>query len=504
MTVLSLVTLLAPPIVNLIGLVYAPIEITVSLSKYPPANTTYYVSCGAQGGRNVVVVPSTQVVLPNPLITTTGPTVSFNITPYEVIPSATAALITVNATASGTSFFSLDTLREVTFVLTSQPLLSPIVTANSIVLKPEIGGYVPATTTTTSAPNVITTTATTTATTTTLAPEADGSAALLFVEDRNAVIVNVTMPSLFRNRKPSFIRVSVSSADTSILTVKLVSPAVSTGIVDLTPSTVFPFYSAFQVTGVPVPSDSSATEKRRIRTSFILVKIESDTNEYESLVPYRFNVYPLHTFVVSNASEYIYSGQTNNRTFRIIPTSAPLVRSDGTAELLRLQLSCTCDSAVITPAVLTWSTMVSQDVTVWTHDSSTATCVISGLQTDTLGVTSRFELSPVSIKFSVRPQPQISLTLVVDDATVTEVSSKVVREKGLVFRITSTVAFSTALDVSLINDSYIPLTSLGTSTSSLLRGGRNVRAVSYTHLRAHETPEHLVCRLLLEKKKKKK
>ncbi len=26
----------------------------------------------------------------------------------------------------------------------------------------------------------------------------------------------------------------------------------------------------------------------------------------------------------------------------------------------------------------------------------------------------------------------------------------------------------------------------------------------YTHLRAHETPEHLVCRLLLEKKKKKK
>src|SRR5678815_4478008 len=27
--------------------------------------------------------------------------------------------------------------------------------------------------------------------------------------------------------------------------------------------------------------------------------------------------------------------------------------------------------------------------------------------------------------------------------------------------------------------------------------------ISYTHLRAHETPEHLVCRLLLEKKKKK-
>eukprot|EP00658_Telonema_sp_P-2_P019211 TRINITY_DN17553_c0_g1_i3.p1 TRINITY_DN17553_c0_g1~~TRINITY_DN17553_c0_g1_i3.p1 ORF type:complete len:230 (-),score=33.65 TRINITY_DN17553_c0_g1_i3:29-718(-) len=32
--------------------------------------------------------------------------------------------------------------------------------------------------------------------------------------------------------------------------------------------------------------------------------------------------------------------------------------------------------------------------------------------------------------------------------------------------------------------------------------GDGGRAVSYTHLRAHETPEHLVCRLLLEKKKK--
>ena len=28
---------------------------------------------------------------------------------------------------------------------------------------------------------------------------------------------------------------------------------------------------------------------------------------------------------------------------------------------------------------------------------------------------------------------------------------------------------------------------------------RDLLPVSYTHLRAHETPEHLVCRLLLEK-----
>src|SRR5678815_4823294 len=34
-------------------------------------------------------------------------------------------------------------------------------------------------------------------------------------------------------------------------------------------------------------------------------------------------------------------------------------------------------------------------------------------------------------------------------------------------------------------------------------GDIGVMTVSYTHLRAHETPEHLVCRLLLEKKKKK-
>ena len=31
-----------------------------------------------------------------------------------------------------------------------------------------------------------------------------------------------------------------------------------------------------------------------------------------------------------------------------------------------------------------------------------------------------------------------------------------------------------------------------------------IMPVSYTHLRAHETDSYLVCRLLLEKKKKKK
>ena len=34
----------------------------------------------------------------------------------------------------------------------------------------------------------------------------------------------------------------------------------------------------------------------------------------------------------------------------------------------------------------------------------------------------------------------------------------------------------------------------------VVRNPPAVAPVSYTHLRAHETPEHLVCRLLLEKK----
>eukprot|EP00658_Telonema_sp_P-2_P064082 TRINITY_DN52951_c0_g1_i1.p1 TRINITY_DN52951_c0_g1~~TRINITY_DN52951_c0_g1_i1.p1 ORF type:complete len:120 (-),score=15.19 TRINITY_DN52951_c0_g1_i1:53-412(-) len=41
----------------------------------------------------------------------------------------------------------------------------------------------------------------------------------------------------------------------------------------------------------------------------------------------------------------------------------------------------------------------------------------------------------------------------------------------------------------------------GTVTHISESGGMTV---SYTHLRAHETPEHLVCRLLLEKKKTNK
>ena len=40
----------------------------------------------------------------------------------------------------------------------------------------------------------------------------------------------------------------------------------------------------------------------------------------------------------------------------------------------------------------------------------------------------------------------------------------------------------------------------GNISANTIEINGTVKAVSYTHLRAHETPEHLVCRLLLEKK----
>src|SRR5450756_2421822 len=43
---------------------------------------------------------------------------------------------------------------------------------------------------------------------------------------------------------------------------------------------------------------------------------------------------------------------------------------------------------------------------------------------------------------------------------------------------------------------------IATATSACASAGASLVPVSYTHLRAHETRHDLVCRLLLEKKKK--
>ena len=45
---------------------------------------------------------------------------------------------------------------------------------------------------------------------------------------------------------------------------------------------------------------------------------------------------------------------------------------------------------------------------------------------------------------------------------------------------------------------------IGGQDSKIICVENGVAAVSYTHLRAHETDSYLVCRLLLEKKKKKR
>ena len=60
--------------------------------------------------------------------------------------------------------------------------------------------------------------------------------------------------------------------------------------------------------------------------------------------------------------------------------------------------------------------------------------------------------------------------------------------------------FSTSLEEVCYNEGIRYITTPKIHKDPLPGGRKVTRPVSYTHLRAHETPEHLVCRLLLEKK----
>eukprot|EP00658_Telonema_sp_P-2_P022756 TRINITY_DN1910_c0_g1_i2.p1 TRINITY_DN1910_c0_g1~~TRINITY_DN1910_c0_g1_i2.p1 ORF type:complete len:155 (-),score=17.45 TRINITY_DN1910_c0_g1_i2:27-491(-) len=56
--------------------------------------------------------------------------------------------------------------------------------------------------------------------------------------------------------------------------------------------------------------------------------------------------------------------------------------------------------------------------------------------------------------------------------------------------------------VGIVSPPFVTHPSQSAVTDANSNAGTRQAPVSYTHLRAHETPEHLVCRLLLEKKKK--
>src|SRR5665254_15749 len=67
--------------------------------------------------------------------------------------------------------------------------------------------------------------------------------------------------------------------------------------------------------------------------------------------------------------------------------------------------------------------------------------------------------------------------------------------------ISTRVRSSAASDVYKRQVLHVLLDAEVVNRQAQVHGGSHAHgSVSYTHLRAHETPEHLVCRLLLEKK----
>ena len=101
-----------------------------------------------------------------------------------------------------------------------------------------------------------------------------------------------------------------------------------------------------------------------------------------------------------------------------------------------------------------------------------------------------------------------------DKVGKSSVAKKLIKDQRVLLAIVIAIII---VVVSIINPNFIGISNivaifqqicvLGILTMAmsilLISGGVDLSAVSYTHLRAHETGRNLVCRLLLEKKKKK-
>src|SRR5450756_3052547 len=88
----------------------------------------------------------------------------------------------------------------------------------------------------------------------------------------------------------------------------------------------------------------------------------------------------------------------------------------------------------------------------------------------------------------VTSETDIAVTLTLDGAGAAEVSTGI----GFLDHMLELFAYHGGFDLVVAANGDLDVD-----------GHHTVEAVSYTHLRAHETRHDLVCRLLLEKKKKK-
>ena len=83
--------------------------------------------------------------------------------------------------------------------------------------------------------------------------------------------------------------------------------------------------------------------------------------------------------------------------------------------------------------------------------------------------------------------------------SVPKISEENKKEENIIKKYSKKIPILKAGNMSLGINLLMYLTEI--ASKSLNNSFLSKISVSYTHLRAHETPEHLVCRLLLEKKK---